>query len=117
MPLDTEFDCGRVDWRAVVEIDAPAHLHHKALAAVRPLPLGGELRDDVELGADVEELVAQRGKNDAAGEGPGHARVEHVGIVGKSDAQGLRCAGWAGNRQEQAQAYEEGFPARHQSVP
>ena len=116
MPLDTEFDCGRVDWRAIVEIDAPAHLHHKALAAVRPLPLGGELRDDVELGADVEELVAQRAKDNAAGEGPGHARVEHVGIVGKSDAQRLRRASLAGSRQEQAQTGKEGFPARHQSV-
>ncbi len=116
MPLDAEFHRGRVEWLAVVERDAPTQLHHEALVAVRPLPLGGELRDDVELGADVEELVAQRGKNDAAGEGSGHARVQHVGIVGKSDAQGLRCAGLAGSRQEQAQTGEEGFPARHHSV-
>ena len=46
-----------------------------------------------ELLVDVEQLVAQRGEHDAADEAAGQRRIEHVGILGQADAQGLRMDG------------------------
>ena len=66
MALDVEFDRRRVELLAVLKLDAAAQLHDQGLVAVGPAPLGGELRDDGQLAVDIDELVAQRGKNDAA---------------------------------------------------
>ena len=49
-----------------------------------------ELRHDVELLVDVEQLVAQRREHDAADERARERRIEDVGILGKADAQRLR---------------------------
>ena len=53
-----------------------------------------ELRHDLQLLVDVEQLVAQRREDDAADEGARQRRVEHVGILGQADAQVV----WAGAR-------------------
>ena len=66
MALDVEFDRGGVELLAVLERDAPAQLHDQGFVAVGPGPLGRELRDDGQIAVDIDELVAQRGKNDAA---------------------------------------------------
>jgi hypothetical protein len=51
---------------------------------------GGELRNDLQLLVDVEQLVAERREDDAADEGARQCRVEDVGVLGQTDAQRLR---------------------------
>ena len=46
-----------------------------------------ELRHDVQLLVDVEQLVADRGEDDAPDIGARQRRIEHVGILGEPDAQ------------------------------
>ena len=46
-----------------------------------------ELRHDVELFVDVEQLVAKRREDDAADIGARQRRIENVGIFGEPDAQ------------------------------
>ena len=46
-----------------------------------------KLRHDVELGVDVEQLVADRREHDAPHIGAGERRIEHVGVFGKADPQ------------------------------
>ena len=89
MTLDTEFDGGGVERFAILKLDAGAQLKHQAFVAVGPIPLGRELRHETEFGVDIDQFVAQCGKDDATGEGPGHGRVEHVGVVGQPDTQDL----------------------------
>ena len=90
--LDAELDRGGVERLAVLELDALAQLDDEALVAVDPFPLGRELRDDVELGADIDELVAERGEDDAADIGARQRRVQQVGVFGEPDPQRLRAA-------------------------
>ena len=88
--LDVVLDGGGVELLAVVEGDAGPKLQRQRLAVRRPLPGRGELRDDVQLLVDVEELVAERREHDAPDEGPRERRIEHVRILGEADAQRLR---------------------------
>jgi hypothetical protein len=111
--LDAVFDGSRVERLAILEFDPLAQPHDQGLVVINPLPRGGELRDDVEFGADIDKLAAERRKNDAAGKGARHRRIEDIGIVGEADAQCLLCSGLAGSRQHQAKASEEQLPARH----
>src|SRR5262249_12581355 len=59
------------------------------------LPVGGglvaerKLGNGVELLVDVEQLVAERGKDDAADIGARERRIENIGILGEADPQ--RC--------------------------
>ena len=46
-----------------------------------------ELRHDVEVAVDIEQLVAQRREHNAPDIRARHGRVEDVGILGKADAQ------------------------------
>ena len=46
-----------------------------------------ELRDDLELLVDVEQLVADRREHDAAHIGAGERRIEHVRVLGEPDPQ------------------------------
>ena len=64
-------------------------MDHQRLV-VRPFVAGGELRHDVQLLVDVEQLVAQPGEHDAADIGGGQCRVHHVQVLPQRDAQGLR---------------------------
>ena len=59
-----------------------------------------ELRHDVELLVDVEQLVAERGEHDAADIGARERRIENIGILGKADAE----RGLGLNRQPRATA-------------
>ena len=88
--LDVELDRRGVELLAVVEGHAGAQLERQRLVVGRPLVAGRELRHDLQLLVDVEQLVAQRREDDAADEGARQRRVEHVGILGEADAQGLR---------------------------
>src|SRR5512143_877963 len=87
--LDAVLDRGRIHRLAVLELDAAAQLDRQRLAVRRPLVAGGELRHDVELVVDVEQLVAHRREHDASDEGPRQRRIEDVRILGEADAQGL----------------------------
>ena len=81
----------RVERLAVMELHAGPQLDRDRLAVGRGLVAEGELRHDVQLLVDVEQLVAERGEDDAADIGARQRRVEHVGILGEADAQvGLR---------------------------
>ena len=92
VPLDVELGGGGVELLAVVEGDTRPQLDRQRLAVRRPLITGGELRDDVELVVDVEQLVAERREHDPPDEGPRQRRVEHIGIFGESETQRLRGA-------------------------
>jgi hypothetical protein len=50
---------------------------------------GRELRHDLEVGRDVDELVAHRGEDDPADEGPRQRRIEDVGVFGEADPEML----------------------------
>ena len=88
--LDVELHRRRVELLAVVEDDVVAQLDRQRLAVGAPLVAGGELRHDLQLLVDVEQLVAERREDDAADEGARQRRIEDVGVLGQADAQGLR---------------------------
>jgi hypothetical protein len=88
--LEVVLDRGGVQLLAVVEGDAAAQLEDQRLVVGRPLVRGRELRHDVQLLVQVEQLVAQPREHDAADESARHGRVEDVRVLGQADAQGLR---------------------------
>ena len=57
---------------------------------IGPLVAGGELRHDVQLLVDVEQLVAQPGEHDAPDIGGGQGRIEHIEVLPQRDPQRLR---------------------------
>ncbi len=73
---------------------------------VLPRPGGGEFRAKGEVGADVEEAIAQRGEHHALGEGAGARRVEHRGVAREADAQRRLRAGRAGGGEQQREKGE-----------
>jgi hypothetical protein len=104
--LDVELHRGGVELLAVVEGDALAQFHGQRLAVGRPLVAGGQLRHDVELFVDLQQLVAQGAEDHAADEGAGQRRVQHVRVFGQADAQGLRLRG---QRAEQQRDQDDSF--------
>ena len=102
--LDVELDGRGVELLAVVEGDARAQVQRQRLAVGRPFVARRELRHDVELLVDVEQLVAQRCEHDAADEGARERRVEHVGVFGEADTQRLRRRGQRHGCQQQPAA-------------
>jgi len=87
MALQREFGRFRIERLAVLEFDARPELDGDLLAVGGGLVRQRELRHDVELFIDVEQLVAQRGEHDAADIGARHGRIEHVRILGEADPQ------------------------------
>ena len=87
--LDIEFDRRGIEFLAVVEGHALAQLQGQGLVVRRPGIGSRQLRHDVELVVDIEQLVAQRGEHDAADEAACHGRIEDIGVFGQADAQGL----------------------------
>ena len=90
MALEAEFHRGGVELFAVMKHHAGAELDRQRLVVGRPLVGSRELRDDGQLFVDIEQLVAQRGENDAADEASRQGRIEHIGIFGETDTQRLR---------------------------
>ncbi len=101
MPLQRKL-CGlRIEGLAVVKLDAGPELDGDFLAVGRCLVAQRELRHDVELFVDVEQLVAERCEHDAADIGARHGRVEDVRILGEPDPQrGLGLNGCAERQQQ-----------------
>ena len=87
VPLDREFRGFGVERLAVMELDAGPKLDGHCLAVGRGLLGQRELRHDVELLVDIEQLVAEGREHDASDIGAPQRRIEHVGIFGKADAQ------------------------------
>src|SRR5215831_8288269 len=116
MTLDVEAHRLRVERLPVVELHARPQLEDDGALVGSPLVAGGELGNDLEIGGDVEELVAQRGEDEPAGVGAADGRIERVGVIVESDAQdALRRRGVGGEdhgRHEREQAvrpaHEEG---------
>ena len=75
-----------VELLAVVEGDARAQRDDQ-VGGVLVAPARGKLRDDVEPGVDVEQLVAHRGIDDAADQRGPERGVEDVGVLAQGDAQ------------------------------
>src|SRR5262245_42114878 len=92
----------RVERFAVLELHAGPELDGHGLAVGRGRVAERQLRHDVELVVDVEQLVADRGEDDAPDIGAAERRIEHVGILGQPDAQiGLRAGTERGAAQQQ----------------
>lgn len=90
VPLDVVLDRRRVEFLAVVKGHALTQVDRQRLVIGRPFVAGGELRHDGKLVIDVEELVAERRKDDAADECPGQRGVQNIRVFGEPDAQCLR---------------------------
>src|SRR5262245_57046187 len=97
MSVEREFRCRRVERLAIVKFDARSQLYGDGLAVGGGLVGEGELRYDLEVFIDVEQLVAQTGEDDAADVGSGCRGIKVVGIFSESDPErGLsqcRCGG------------------------
>ena len=95
------FHRGGVERFAVLKRDVGAEVEEQGLW-VGPLVAEGELRHDLQLFVDVEELVAKAGEDDAADVGAGEGGVEDVGVFPQGDAQGLRLGRGRGEQGGQA---------------
>ena len=87
VPLEREFRGLGVERLAVLEFHAGPKLDRHLLAVGGGLVRQRELRHDVELFVDVEQLVAEGREHDAADIGARQRRIENVGILGEPDPQ------------------------------
>ena len=101
MTLDREFRGFGVQRLAVVEFDARPELDRHFLAVGRRLVGQCQLRHDVELLVDVEQLVAECREHDAADIGAADRGIENVGILGNPDTQRGLCERARLERQQQ----------------
>src|SRR5262249_15721464 len=104
MSVEREFRCRRVERLAIVKFDARSQLYDDGLAVGGGLVGEGELRYDLEVFIDVEQLVAKTGEDDAADVGSGCRGIKVVGIFGESDPErGLsQCRGGHHDTQDDA---------------
>ncbi|CPP92888.1 Uncharacterised protein [Bordetella pertussis] len=86
---------GGVELAAVVELDIGAQLECQRLVVLAEAPRLRQLRHELQLLVDVDQLVAQRGEDNAAHIGAGAVRIEHVRVFLQADAQVLRQGGAA----------------------
>ena len=101
MPIERIFRGLRVERFAVVEFHARTQLDRNLLAVGGNVARQRELRHDIQLLIDVEQLVADRGEDDAADIGARERGIQNIGVLGKADAQsGLRagCGDACGQR-------------------
>src|SRR5262245_2099505 len=96
--------CLCVQWRAVVEDDAWSQLQGENLTVFVPGPFPCQLWSIVQLCIDIDELVTQRGKDDTADERPSLSRIEPIGVLLQTNAQGLRRGGCLHHRQGNSEA-------------
>src|SRR5262249_31485945 len=100
VPFEAVLGGRSVDRLAVVELDARPELDGHRLAVGRGLVAERKLRYDVRLLVDVEQLVAQRGEDDACGVEARRGGIEPVGIIAEADAQMALGEGAAGAQAE-----------------
>ena len=103
---------------AVLEFHVRPQLDGDGLPVFRRLMRERELRHDVEIAVDVEQLVAQRGEHDAADVRTRRGWIEIVGIFRETDAQvalrerGCRRDGCGEQRCDESGASLQGRPPR-----
>jgi hypothetical protein len=85
--LDREFCRFGIERLAVVEFDVRPEFYRHLLAVGGGLVRQRELRHDVELLVDVEQLVAERREHDTTDIGASERRIEDVGVLGEADPQ------------------------------
>src|SRR6202790_1868103 len=101
MAVEREFGGLGVERFAVMEFVPGPQLDRHLLAVGGGLMRQRQLRHDVELLVDVEQLVAECREYDAADIGARHGRVEDIGILAKPDAQrGLGLSPGPGREQQ-----------------
>ena len=99
VPLQRRVHCIGVERLAILEADAGPQMDHQRLR-IGPLIAGGQLRHDVQLRIDVEQLVAHAGIDDAPDIGGGQGRIHRVEILPQRDFQRLRgCKRRSGQQQ------------------
>ena len=100
-----------------MEFHARPEFYGDRLAVGRSLVAQRQLRHDVELLVDVEQLVADGGEHDATHVGARERGVEHVRVLGKPDAQRRLGQRRAGDREKRGKRREpqdlHGFPFSH----
>ena len=92
VPIQRVFHRGRIHFLAVVEEHAGAEMQDDGLA-VGIFPGGGEAGHHVQLGIEIDQLVADAGHHVGADEGARQRGVEDVGVVVHADAQRLGIGG------------------------
>src|SRR5438067_776450 len=100
-----------------MEFDVRPELDRHLLAVGRGLVRQRELRHDVELLVDVEQLVAEGGEHDAADIGATDAGVEDVGVFGDADAKRSLGLGAARERRQQCRRQDCQTHGAHRSQP
>ena len=95
MAIKREFRGFGVERLPVVKLDAGTQFDGHFLAVGGGFVRQRELRHDVELFVNVEQLVAQRGEYDTADISPPDRRIQNIRILGQPNAQrglgGSRC--------------------------
>ena len=99
----------------VVELHPLAQLDGDRLAVLGGFMRERQLRHDVELVVDVEQLVAQRREHDAPDVGARQRGVEHIRVLRQADAQGrLRHRG--GPAQQECCGYSDETKPWHETA-
>jgi hypothetical protein len=107
--LHSVFHGRGVDGLAILEGDVGTEVDDQGLG-IRPFVLERELRDDLQVFVDVEQLVAETGEDDAPDIGAGERGVEDVGVLAQGDAKGLGLRGGCG--EQDGQTAERGQQAK-----
>ena len=81
-----------------------------------PVPFGGELGSEGEVGFEVPEFVAHGGEHEAAAEGAAEGGVEAVGFFLGADPQRAGGVG-RGHWREEGEGEEGGVPGAHGFCP
>ena len=90
----------------VVELYTVAQRHGQREIVRRPVPRRGELRHEVVLRVDVDQLVAHGGEHDAADEAAAACGVQRIRVLVEADAQRGRVRGAGQQKQPQASRAE-----------
>ena len=87
MTIDRKFGRFGVKRLAVMKFDARPELDRDGLAVGGGGVRERELRHDIQILINVEQLVAKGSKDDAPDIGPGERGIEHIRILGQPDPQ------------------------------
>ena len=88
MPVERIFHRLGIHRGAVMELHPRAQIDPQRRRVLIGIA-GGELRDDLQLLVDVEQLVAHRGEHDPTDIGACQCRVERVSVFAQRDLESL----------------------------
>ena len=113
MAFDAELDRSGVERLAILKLNARTQFEDETFVSVGPPPFGRELRNNFEFGADIDELVAERGEDDAADKSAAERGIENIRVLGQPDTEGLR----GGHFRTRDQSRPDDQACRHQASP